>query len=67
MATEDLKALPVSERFNSWLSGRDTAQHSPQSHRIFGGMGIIIVIEINPRAFRVAGLDPACPYREFGL
>ena len=67
MATEDLKALPVSERLNSWLSGRDTAQHSPQSHRIFGGMGIIIVIEINPRAFRAAGLDPARPHRQLGL
>ena len=30
-------------------------------------MGIVIVAEINPRAFRAAGLDPACPYRELGL
>ena len=61
------EAVPVSERFNSRLSGRDTAQHSPQSYRVFGGMGIVIIIEINPRAFRAAGLDPARPYRELGL
>src|SRR6476659_9259317 len=67
MASEDLKALPVSERFNSWLSGRNTAQHSPQSYRVFRGMGIVIIIEINPSAFRAAGLDPARPYRELGL
>ena len=63
----DPGALPVSGRFSSWLSGKDAAQHSPQSYRVLGGMGIVIVIEINPRAFRAAGLDPACPYRELGL
>jgi hypothetical protein len=65
-ASEHLKTLPGSERFNSWLSG-STTQHSPQSYRVFGGMRIVIIIEINPRAFRAAGLDPACPYRELGL
>ena len=30
-------------------------------------MGIVIIIEINPPAFRAAGLDPARPYRELGL
>ena len=63
----DPGALPVSGRFSSWLSGKDAAQHSPQSYRVLGGMGIVIVIEINPRAFRAAGLDSACPYRELGL
>ena len=67
MAFEDLKAPPVSERSNRWLSDRDTAEHSPQSYRVFGGMGIVIIIEIDPRAFRAAGLDPSRPYREFGL
>ena len=67
MASEDLKALRVSERSDRWLSDRDTAEHSPQSYRVCGGMGIVIIIEIDPRAFRTAGLDPARPYREFGL
>jgi hypothetical protein len=48
-------------------SDMDTAEHSPQSYRIFGGMGIVIIIEIDPRAFRAASHDPARPYREFGL
>ena len=30
-------------------------------------MGIVISIEINPPAFRAAGLDSAGPYRELGL
>ena len=34
-----------SERFNSWLSGRNTAQHSPQSYRVLGGMGIVIILK----------------------
>src|SRR5882757_8252612 len=67
MASEDLKALQVSERSDRWLSDRDTAEHSPQSYRVCGGMGIVIIIEINPRAFRAADLDPARPYRELGL
>jgi hypothetical protein len=56
-----------SERFNSWLPGRDTAQHSPESYRVIGGVGVVVIIEIDPRAFRAAGLNPARPYRELGL
>jgi len=67
MAFEHLKAPPVLERSNRWLSDRDTVEHSPQSYRVFGGMGIVIIIEIDPRAFRTARLDSARPYREFGL
>jgi hypothetical protein len=59
--------MPVSKRLNSRLSGRNRAQHSPQSYRVFGGMGIVIIIEINPPAFRAAGLDPARPHRQLGL
>lgn len=62
MASEDQKAPPV-----SWLPGRDTAQHSPESSRVIGGMGIVVIIEIDPRALRAAGLNPARPYRELGL
>ena len=50
-----------SERFNSWLPGRDTAQHSPESYRVIGGMGVVVITEIDPRAFRAAGLNPAPP------
>jgi hypothetical protein len=60
MASEGPKALPVSERFNGWLSGRDTAQHTPQSYRVFGGMGIVIIIEITHARFaRLALIRPA--------
>ena len=60
MASEDQKAPPV-----SWLPGRDTAQHSPESYRVIGGMGVVVITEIDPRAFRAAAL--ARPYRELGL
>ena len=63
MASEDLKAPPVSERSNRWLPDRDTAEHSPQSYRVFGRMGVVIIIEIDPGPLRAAGLDPVRPYR----
>lgn len=67
MASEDLKAPPVSESSNRWLSDRDTAEHSPQGFRVFCGMGVVIIIEINPRAFRAAGPDLVRPHRELRL
>jgi hypothetical protein len=30
-------------------------------------MGVVVIFEIDPRAFRAAGLNPARPYRELGL
>jgi hypothetical protein len=30
-------------------------------------MGVVVITEIDPRAFRAAGLNPARPYRELGL
>lgn len=34
-----------SERFNSWLPGRDTAQHSPESYRVIGGMASLSLLK----------------------
>jgi len=30
-------------------------------------MGVVVIIEIDARALRAAGLNPARPYRELGL
>ena len=30
-------------------------------------MGVVVIIEIDPRALRAAGLNPARPYRALGL
>ena len=50
-----------------FIIAKNSAQHPAQGYRVFGGMSVIVIVEIHPRAFRPTSLDPLRPYRKLGL
>jgi hypothetical protein len=62
---KQLRTLPILARFQPPLVPMDAAQHPPQGRGIFGGVGIVVVIEIDPGSLRAARFDPLRPYCEF--
>ena len=55
-------------RFTSQIAATIVVyKHAPQGCRVFGGMGFIVVIEVDPESFRPARFDPGSPRRQFAF
>lgn len=65
-AFQVLRAVDGVRRSES-TAGLGTQPNIRRRSARYGGMGVVVIIEIDPRALRAAGLNPARPYRELGL